>query len=213
MQIPSRFSIAIHICMCLEFFNEDSGFNAGKNPKQKKHCKPMTGEALAESVGAHSVIIRNIIANLKNAGLVETRRGGSGARLAKSAKDISLLDIFNAVQSTKTSELNKTSTEKTALKSSAKKDKNAKTLQTKSLQKASNAQSQHARDFRHAQNLQNPAPNLTQNQLFRFHANPNTLCPLGKHIHSILDSRFADAQKVLESYLASVDLSELMSEI
>ena len=82
MQIPSRFSIAIHICMCLEFFNEDSGFNAGKSPKQKKHCKPMTGEALAESVGAHSVIIRNIIANLKNAGLVETRRGGSGARLA-----------------------------------------------------------------------------------------------------------------------------------
>lgn len=192
MQIPSRFSIAIHICMCLEFFNEDSGFNAGKSPKQKKHCKPMTGEALAESVGAHSVIIRNIIANLKNAGLVETRRGGSGARLAKSAKDISLLDIFNAVQSTKTNELSEASADKNALKNGAK----SNTKQAKSTQKQKNT-----------------AQDLTQNQLFRFHAHPNTLCPLGKHIHSILDSRFADAQKVLESYLASVALSELMSEI
>ncbi|WP_300806397.1 hypothetical protein [Helicobacter sp. UBA3407] len=43
MQIPSRFSIAIHICLCLEFFNEDSEFNANTN---KTHCKKMTSEAL-----------------------------------------------------------------------------------------------------------------------------------------------------------------------
>lgn len=191
MQIPSRFSIAIHICMCLEFFDEDSSFNAGKNAKQKKHCKPMTGEALAQSVGAHSVIIRNILAQLKSANLIETRRGGSGARLAKSAKDISLLDIFNAVQSTKTSELSETSANKNASKST-------------------NAQNHTPA----SQNLvQNPDSNITHNQLFRFHTNPNTLCPLGKHIHCILDSRFLDAQKMLESYLASVALSDLMSEV
>lgn len=41
MQIPSRFSIAIHICLCVEFFSQDSSFNANTD---KKHCKKMTGE-------------------------------------------------------------------------------------------------------------------------------------------------------------------------
>lgn len=180
MQIPSRFSIAIHICMCLEFFDAHSESNAKKPPSKKRHCKPMTGEALAESVGAHSVIIRNILAQLKSANLIETRRGGSGARLAKSPSKISLLDIFNAVQSTKSSQIQasgaKNSGAKTAIKSS------------KSTQSS-------------------------QNQLFRFHTNPNELCPLGKHIHGILDIRFLQAQSVLESYLSTVLLSELISEI
>lgn len=179
MQIPSRFSIAIHICMCLEFFDAHSESNVKKPPSKKRHCKPMTGEALAESVGAHSVIIRNILAQLKSANLIETRRGGSGARLAKSPSKISLLDIFNAVQSTKSSQ-----TQASATNSGAK-------TPTKSNQ---NAQS-------------------SQNQLFRFHTNPNELCPLGKHIHGILDIRFLQAQSVLESYLSTVLLSDLMSEI
>lgn len=179
MQIPSRFSIAIHICMCLEFFDAHSESNAKKPPSKKRHCKPMTGEALAESVGAHSVIIRNILAQLKSANLIETRRGGSGARLAKSPSKISLLDIFNAVQSTKSSQTQASVANggaKTAIKSS------------KSTQSS-------------------------QNQLFRFHTNPNELCPLGKHIHGILDIRFLQAQSVLESYLSTVLLSELISEI
>ena len=179
MQIPSRFSIAIHICMCLEFFDAHSESNAKKTKAQKKHCKPMTGEALAESVGAHSVIIRNILAQLKSANLIETRRGGSGARLAKSPSKISLLDIFNAVQSTKTSQ-----TQASATNSSAKtRSKSSKSTQA------------------------------SQNQLFRFHTNPNELCPLGKHIHGILDTRFLQAQSVLESYLSTVLLSELISEL
>ena len=179
MQIPSRFSIAIHICMCLEFFDAHSESNAKKPPSKKRHCKPMTGEALAESVGAHSVIIRNILAQLKSANLIETRRGGSGARLAKSPSKISLLDIFNAVQSTKSSQ-----TQANAKNSGAK-------TPTKS----------------------NKSTQASQNQLFRFHTNPNELCPLGKHIHGILDIRFLQAQSVLESYLSTVLLSDLMSEI
>ena len=97
MQIPSRFSIAIHICLCVEFFNEDSEFNKDSD---KRHCKKMTGEALAESVGINSVIVRNILALLKNAGLISIFRGSNGARLMKSATQISLLDIFYAVEST-----------------------------------------------------------------------------------------------------------------
>lgn len=180
MQIPSRFSIAIHICMCLEFFDAHSESNAKKPPSKKRHCKPMTGEALAESVGAHSVIIRNILAQLKSANLIETRRGGIGARLAKSPSKISLLDIFNAVQSTKSSQTQAS----VAINSDAK-------TPTKS-----------------SQNTQ-----ASQNQLFRFHTNPNELCPLGKHIHGILDIRFLQAQSVLESYLSTVLLSELISKL
>ena len=166
--------------MCLEFFDAHSESNAKKPPGKKRHCKPMTGEALAESVGAHSVIIRNILAQLKSANLIETRRGGSGARLAKSPSKISLLDIFNAVQSTKSSQT----------QASGAKNSGAKTP-TKS----------------------NQSTQSSQNQLFRFHTNPNELCPLGKHIHGILDIRFLQAQSVLESYLSTVLLSELMSEI
>lgn len=179
MQIPSRFSIAIHICMCLEFFDAHSESNAKKPQSKKRHCKPMTGEALAESVGAHSVIIRNILAQLKSANLIETRRGGSGARLAKSPSKISLLDIFNAVQSTKSSQT-----------------------------QASRANSGAKTPTKSNQNTQ-----ASQNQLFRFHTNPNELCPLGKHIHGILDTRFLQAQSVLESYLSTVLLSELISEL
>ncbi|STQ86825.1 transcriptional regulator [Helicobacter muridarum] len=96
MQIPSRFSIAIHICLCLEFFNEDSVMNINAN---KAHCKKMTSEALADSVGVNSVIIRNILSQLKTAGLVSVARGSGGSVLSKNPQDISLLDIFNAVQS------------------------------------------------------------------------------------------------------------------
>ena len=49
--------------------------------------------------------------------------------------------------------------------------------------------------------------------LFRFHTNPNLLCPLGKNIHSLLDSHFIQAQRVLEEYLASVKLSDLLEEL
>ena len=96
MQIPSRFSIAVHICLCLEFFDADSETNRNCN---KTHCKKMTSEALAESVGVNSVIIRNILAQLKMAKLVNVSRGNGGSKLAKKPQNFSLLDIFNAVDS------------------------------------------------------------------------------------------------------------------
>lgn len=175
MQIPSRFSIAIHICLCVEFFNEDSEFNKDSD---KKHCKKMTGEALAESVGINSVIVRNILALLKNAGLISIFRGSNGARLTKSATQISLLDIFYAVEST---------------------PKNKDSLKSKNI------------DSIHKESVY--TQEKTGYTLFRFHTNPNELCPLGKNIHSLLDSHFIKAQRVLEEYLASVKLSDLLEEL
>lgn len=175
MQIPSRFSIAIHICLCVEFFNADSEFNKDSD---KRHCKKMTGEALAESVGINSVIVRNILALLKNAGLISIFRGSNGAKLTKSATQISLLDIFYAVESTPKN--------KDSLKS-----KNIESIHKKSVY----------------------TQEKTSYTLFRFHTNPNLLCPLGKNIHSLLDSHFIKAQRVLEEYLASVKLSALLEEL
>lgn len=177
MQIPSRFSIAIHICLCVEFFNADSEFNKHTD---KKHCKKVTGEVLAESVGINSVIVRNILALLKNAGLVSIFRGSKGAKLAKNAKDISLLDIFYAVESTPKN--------KDFLKSEAK-----------------------SKEDIHKESVY--TQEKTGYTLFRFHVNPNLLCPLGKNIHSLLDSHFIKAQRVLEEYLASVKLSDLLEEL
>lgn len=177
MQIPSRFSIAIHICLCIEFFNADSEFNKHTD---KKHCKKVTGEALAKSVGINSVIVRNILALLKNAGLISIFRGSNGARLMKSATQISLLDIFYAVESTPKN--------KDFLKSEAK-----------------------SKEGIHKESVY--TQEKTGYTLFRFHTNPNELCPLGKNIHSLLDSHFIKAQRVLEEYLASVKLSILLEEL
>lgn len=177
MQIPSRFSIAVHICLCVEFFNEDSEFNKDSD---KKHCKKMTGEALAESVGINSVIVRNILALLKNAGLISIFRGSNGARLAKNATQISLLDIFYAVESTPKSK------DFLTLKKESKESIHKESAYTKER---------------------------VGYTLFRFHTNPNLLCPLGKNIHSLLDSHFIKAQRVLEEYLASVKLSDLLKKL
>lgn len=177
MQIPSRFSIAIHICLCVEFFNEDSEFNKDSD---KRHCKKMTGEALAESVGINSVIVRNILALLKNAGLISIFRGSNGARLAKNATQISLLDIFYAVESTP-------------------KNKDFLTLKVESKE-STHKESAYTKE-------------KIGYTLFRFHTNPNELCPLGKNIHSLLDSHFIKAQRVLEEYLASVKLSDLLKKL
>ncbi|MBE2987239.1 Rrf2 family transcriptional regulator [Campylobacter sp. RM13119] len=81
MQIGQKFSIAIHILLSCEYFKDE------KN----------TSEFLADTVGTNPVIIRNIIALLKRSNLVITRAGVGGINLAKSPSEISLFDIFMAV--------------------------------------------------------------------------------------------------------------------
>ena len=50
---------------------------------------------IAESVGVNPFIIRKTLSRLK-AGLIQAR--GTGAELAKAADEISLLDIYQAVE-------------------------------------------------------------------------------------------------------------------
>lgn len=83
MQISSRLTIATHIMMCIDTF---------------KNEYKLTSEFLASSVNVNPVIIRNILSQLKAANLVEVSRGVGGARIIKELNEISLFDLYKAVE-------------------------------------------------------------------------------------------------------------------
>lgn len=90
MQISSRFTIAIHVLIAVDFFRD-----------QYK----TTSELLASSVHTNPVVIRRILQQLKAAGLIEVTRGSGGARLAKPAGEITLLDVWRAVDCVESGDL------------------------------------------------------------------------------------------------------------
>lgn len=60
---------------------------------------PLTSETLARSIKTNPVVVRRVLADLRRAGLIETRRGvGGGVVLARSAAKISLRSVWEAVQ-------------------------------------------------------------------------------------------------------------------
>ena len=83
MQITSKFTIAIHIITAIDYF--------GGTMK-------VTSSFLAGSVGANPVIVRNVMGNLKAAGIIETSQGKSGIRLARKLDEITFYDIYRAVE-------------------------------------------------------------------------------------------------------------------
>lgn len=86
MATNNQFSIAIHILVSL-------GYSRG--------AQLCSGE-LAESVNANPSFIRRVLAKLSKAGLVETTTGKTGTCvLARSASEISMLDIYKAVEAPK----------------------------------------------------------------------------------------------------------------
>ena len=76
-------SIAIH---CLIFIHEANG-------KTK-----VTSSLLSQSTGSNPVIIRNTLSALKKAGLIIVALGTGGAKLAKNPEEISLYDIYHALE-------------------------------------------------------------------------------------------------------------------
>ena len=90
MQISSRFTIAVHILICIEAFSDEY---------------KVTSEFLASSVNVNPVVIRRILQQLKKAEIVEVKRGSGGAEIARDLKDITLLDVYNAVESVEDGQL------------------------------------------------------------------------------------------------------------
>ncbi|WP_454192615.1 Rrf2 family transcriptional regulator [Paenibacillus sp. Marseille-Q7038] len=79
--VTSRFAVGIHILSLLEI-NKDT---------------VNTSDFLAGSVGTNPVVIRRITGMLSKAGLVDVKPGVAGAKLKKEAADITLLDVYRAV--------------------------------------------------------------------------------------------------------------------
>ena len=84
MQITSRFTIAVHILTAIDFFKDMDRVNS---------------EFLAGSTGVNPVIIRTVISRLREAGILSTQRGSSGANLTKPLSEITFYDIYKAVDS------------------------------------------------------------------------------------------------------------------
>ena len=83
MKITSRFTLAIHIMLCIASFSD-------------KH--KVTSNFIAGSTNANPVIIRRILGQLKAANLVTIKAGVGGSYIARDLKDINLYDIFIAVE-------------------------------------------------------------------------------------------------------------------
>lgn len=80
--VATRFAVAIHILLLLA-----SGQAGG----------PATSLRLARSVNTNPVVVRRITGLLARAGLVRVRRGPGGAELARAPHEISLGDVWQAV--------------------------------------------------------------------------------------------------------------------
>ena len=136
MQISSRFTIAVHVLLCIENF---------------KDCK-VTSEFLASSVNVNPVMIRRLLQQLKKAGIVSVKRGSGGAELGRPLREITLLDVYHAVEC------------------------------------------------------------VEEGQLFHFHEHPNSLCPVGRNIHAVLDGRLEQIQQAMEREMASISMQDVMED-
>lgn len=82
MQISSRFTIAIHMLACMEVFKE--GYK-------------ITSDFLASSIQVNPVVIRKLLSQLKDAGLIEVKRGPGGATIARPLDEITFFDVYRSV--------------------------------------------------------------------------------------------------------------------
>lgn len=82
MQISSRFTIALHMFACMEVFKGEH---------------KITSDFLASSINVNPVIIRKLLSQLKDAGLIEVKRGTGGASITKPLEEITFLNVYHAV--------------------------------------------------------------------------------------------------------------------
>ncbi|MDY0277103.1 MAG: Rrf2 family transcriptional regulator [Acholeplasma sp.] len=79
MQINQNFGVAVHILVYLSLTESEY----------------QTSSHLASSVNTNPVVVRRILKDLENAGLIETKKGRFGSRLLKKADEITFNDVYN----------------------------------------------------------------------------------------------------------------------
>lgn len=83
MSTNSRFAVAVHVLTLMAWADDES----------------LKSEHVAESVNTNAVVIRRMVCELAEAGLVVSQKGSTGgSRLARKSKEITLLDVFKAVE-------------------------------------------------------------------------------------------------------------------
>ncbi|WP_229769568.1 Rrf2 family transcriptional regulator [Parafannyhessea umbonata] len=82
MQITSKLTMAVHMVCAIDYFGDS---------------QPVTSTFLAKSVGTNPVMIRNIMGDLKRAGIISSSKGKSGISLVRPLGKITLLDLWRAV--------------------------------------------------------------------------------------------------------------------
>jgi Rrf2 family protein len=81
--ISSRVAVAVHVLAYMAW----------------KRSEAVTSERIAASVNTNPVVVRRIVGALRNAGMVTVQPGvGGGAMLAREPDDITLLDVYRAVE-------------------------------------------------------------------------------------------------------------------
>ena len=83
MQISSRFTVALHIFTCVDVFKDEY---------------KVTSDFLAGSINTNPVIIRKILSQLKNAGLIKVARGTGGIEVTRDLSDITFYDLYKAIE-------------------------------------------------------------------------------------------------------------------
>ena len=83
MQISSRFTIALHIFTCVDVFKDEY---------------KVTSDFLAGSINTNPVVIRKILTQLRNAGLITVARGTGGVMPTRPLSDITFYDVYQAIE-------------------------------------------------------------------------------------------------------------------
>lgn len=82
MAITHKFPVAIHLLVLVALEGKD---------------KRVTSDYIASSTGINPVIIRNCMSDLKRANLIDVKRGSGGISISKAYDQLTLLDIFLAI--------------------------------------------------------------------------------------------------------------------
>jgi len=89
MRVSTQFPIAVHALLMIAYFNDVR----------------VTSDMVSASAGCNAVIVRNIFTKLKKAGILSVKTGKGGTSLARPDTDISLWDIYTAVETDETEEI------------------------------------------------------------------------------------------------------------
>jgi Rrf2 family protein len=83
MSTSSRFAVGVHVLTLMAWSDDE----------------PLKSEQVAESVNTNPVVIRRMLCELAQAQLVVSQKGSlGGSRLARKPGDITLLDVYRAVE-------------------------------------------------------------------------------------------------------------------